>query len=113
MWRLVCAVGNQFDPEQESATANLADPRVVGELCFECRAQLGSSSSRGFNHVFVAQDLQHGACDGGSRDRVAIGEAVHEAARQDRLSNVAGCRNEAERPVATCNALGGEEQVWL
>ena len=44
---------------------------------------------------------------------MAIGKAVHEAARQDRLSDVAGCGNKAERPVATRHALGGEQQVWL
>ena len=113
MRRLARAVGNKFDSEQQAAPANLADPRIVGELCFECRAQLGASRCRGFDQVLVAQNLQHGARNGGSRNRVAIGEAVDEAARQDRLSDVARCGNKAERPVATRHALCGEQQVWL
>ena len=44
---------------------------------------------------------------------MAVGEAVHEAARHDRLSNVARCGNKAERPVATGDTLGGEQEIRL
>ena len=57
MRRLARAVGNKFDSEQQAATANLTDPRIVGELCLKCRAQLSASGCRGFNQVLVAQNL--------------------------------------------------------
>lgn len=57
MRRLARAVGNKFNSEQQPAPANLADPRIVGELCFKCRTQLGSLNSRGFDEVLVAQNL--------------------------------------------------------
>ena len=113
MRRLARAVGNKFDSEQQAATANLTDPRIVSELCLKCGAQLSASGCRRFDQVLVAQNLQHGARNRGARDRVAIGEAVDEAARQDRLSDVARCGNKAERPVATRHALCGEQQIWL
>ena len=79
MRQLALRISHKLHADQETATANLANPRLPAERGAEGGAQLQPTCGRSLHKFLVSKDLQHGARDRGTWNGVAISEAVHEA----------------------------------